>query len=111
MKYISRCPVCHATIPVWMHLSFNNNIGLNCPSCHSVLEHKKNSFLTKGILLFVFAISISRLIDGNTKLIWVVLTICSLCLAIYAQLSLRFIIRYKHKNGGTRKTTEIESGE
>ena len=93
----TKCPVCGFNIPVWIHISFNNNAGLDCPSCHSLLGHSHGSLTPKWILLLTFVVSISRLIDGHINLLWIGLCVVSIVLLFYIQLTIKFVVKYENK--------------
>ena len=96
LKQKTKCPVCKFSVPIWIHLSFNNNVGLDCPNCHSLLGHAYILLIPKWISLFIFALSVSKLIDGYVNLLWILLSLGSISLLFYIQLTVKFVIKYKN---------------
>jgi hypothetical protein len=94
-KRVAKCPECSAKLPFWSHISFNQFIGIECPGCKAILTHQNYTFLVKVGLLVLFVFSLSRLIDGNIGVQWIVLCIASIVLLIVLQLSFTLLVRFR----------------
>lgn len=108
MKPRTKCPVCKSGIPVWIHISFNHNTGLECTECRSILTHSKISLAFKWIMLLTFVISFSRLVDGFVTFVWIGTCLVSLCLLFYIQLTNDFIVVYNNKKIASRASVGSE---
>ncbi len=100
---ITECPICKHSIHIGLHLCYNETVGIECPTCNSVLAHTGKTVVAKFALLAIFIVFVAFGIqafgaDRNIFCIfWIFAASVSLVLLTWLQLTADFKIKYENK--------------
>jgi hypothetical protein len=90
-----KCNVCKSKINVILKIFFNQNIGLECTNCHSILKHKKSNVFLSLLVMVSFLIAFTKAIEfgGLYWLFSIILFVATVLAQYYSPL----IIYYTNK--------------